>query len=264
MTDQPALTTMVIQANPVPDPVATAEHLDAYQSLLALIDERSGAMDHHTQQADTPTTIPPPPRRSRAAAWAFAAAFILILVVVGAAALLLRSDDAQVTDESPPPTTANVDNSQGETLGPALDTLTWTKTDFTLEQLGASLHLVTFDPEDGFWLWHSGGLWESDDGMSWRYVDVPTEFGDYTVENLEACCPFGEIGASPGFGLASSSQGLHALLSWQDGAWGEVGQVEMPDTVGIDWGLGVWAPIESGGVLTARGDLTGSLPWEEI
>lgn len=241
-------------ANPIP----TLDAVDADElafAVAAVHTRRAALMQAPTEHPTETAPAAPPPRSHRV--WAFAAAFVLILAVIGAAAWLLRSGNGPVAEEP----AENVDDPEAAPMLPDPEALTWTKTDFTLEELGASLRGLTFDSERGFWLWHGEGLWESEDGLSWRFVDVPTEYGDYTVGNL---APYGETGASPGFGLASSGRGPHALLSWQEDAWVEIGQLEMPDTVGIEWSLELAAPIESGGVLVAQGGLTGSLPWGDI
>jgi len=244
-------------ANPIPH----VENLNADELayfVAATRTRRAAAMQaptqYPTETETTPATAPLPRRRS---VWAFAAAFVLILGVIGAAGLLLRGDGTPVADEP----AVSVDSPEPATFVPDLETLTWTRVGFSTEELREHYSgVLVFDPDHGFRLWHSQGLWESDDGMSWTFVDVPTEFADYTVANL-----VDHSANTVGFGFGSSDSGSYVLLSWQDDTWVEVGQLEMPDTVGMIWTLEeLDAPIESGGVLLARGRLRGGLPWGEI
>ena len=288
MTDRAALQTMVIQANPVPDPVATAEHLDAYRSLLALIDQRSGAMDHHTEQTESPPDTPPPPKRSRAPVWAFALAFIVVLVAVGVAALVVvRDNDDEVVDEpittttlaalqstTTPPTTDAVNSGEAEPVSfvPGLGTLTWTKV-AEEDVKDARNKTVIFNPEFGYlrcFGFRRCGV--SGDGLSWRPFEGPADHGNAVlVLGLGNTPPMAL--ASPLFkagGYWSSAENkaaLHeeaaAVLAWEDGRWVEVGLLgPLPEAVDI---RGVVAlPRAPSGEYAFDIHLETELPWVEL
>jgi hypothetical protein len=136
MTDRTDLHTIVAQANPVPDPSATARHLDMHRSLLAVIDERSEAVTHSTRESRRITGSPLPLWRRNA--WAFAAAFALTLIVIGAMVVVVGRETTPVADEpvtqttvpdtvpptTAPPTTAPPTTTLATSANPAAELIT--------------------------------------------------------------------------------------------------------------------------------------------
>ncbi len=159
MTDQTQLLAVVAQANPVPDPVATAEHLDAYQSLLAVIDERSETMQSPTIEREV--MKPEPPLRRRAV-WAFTAAFVVVLVIVGLVALLADNDGVPVVEE---PTTTTV------------VTTTTTEAPTTTTQVATTAAVEAFTTTT------VGVLDVRQAPTTWRRVDV-ADSADSSVESI--------------------------------------------------------------------------------
>jgi hypothetical protein len=103
MTDRTDLHAIVTRANPVPDAAATAKHLDVYQPLLTVIDERSEAMTHSTRESWQDEKRTPPRRRSNA--WAFGATFAAVLFIIGITVLVVGRGTTPVADESVTETT---------------------------------------------------------------------------------------------------------------------------------------------------------------
>ncbi len=214
MTDRTQLLTALAQANPVPDPVATAEQLDAHQSLLAVIDERSEEMQSPTLERRAAGKPPLPPRRR--AVLGFAAALILVLAVVGAVALIGGGDDdvvdqptttavtptttiAPTTTVAPPTTASPTTTSPATTTEPPATTTTlpamparlgttWERVPesealqdgwiATVVEAGPGLVAVG-GSNDG----NDAGVWVSADAVTWERITSPA-FGGSEVRQV--------------------------------------------------------------------------------
>jgi len=286
MTDRTDLHTIVAQANPVPDPSATAQHLDTHRSLLTIIDERSETVAHSTRETRRITRSPLPLKRRNA--WAFAVTFALTLMVIGAMVLVAGRDTTPVADEpvtqttipntAPPATTvppATVASTGPDTpvitVSPVRPPLSWVRVEDQDAFADAAIMAVTrggpgliavgeVDEEAPLDDSNSDvAVWVSVDGMAWERIHDPSFAG----QPDSTCGPRGalyqgvwDVASGPLGIVATGMDACHAAVWISDDGrtWTEVIDDDWLENPGRIWSVTAGGP----GWVVVGGDSQGN------